>query len=171
MCAMFLVASGVVWISCAAVIVRAAVRSRHHPDALRAGRIGVGVLYLAGGAAVNALFLVLGEDYARFADGSAIAFVRHTWGTLVVPNHHAWIALLIVFELVVGVLALLGARATQIAYTAAIAFHVALLAFGPGFLVWSVPMIGALTTLLRGERAVERRTATTVPTRIEARVA
>ena len=92
--AMFLLTSGIVWIVCAAVIIRAAVRSRHHSDALRTGRIGVGMLYLVGGAAANLLFLVFGEDYAGFAEGSTIAFVRHTRGTLVVPNHYAWISLL-----------------------------------------------------------------------------
>ena len=36
-------------------------------------------------------------------------------------------------------------RATQVAYLAAIAFHVALLSFGFGFALWSIPMIAAST--------------------------
>ncbi|HVW32270.1 MAG TPA: hypothetical protein VHL53_07010, partial [Acidimicrobiia bacterium] len=94
-----------------------------------------------------------GDDYARFADGSSIPFVRHTWRTLVVPNHHWFISALVAFELAVGVLALLGGWRTRLAYAAAIAFHGALLSFGWGFALWSLPMIAALGTLLRAERS------------------
>jgi hypothetical protein len=142
----------VVWAACAVVIITAAVRSRHHVEALRTGRLAVATLYLAAGAAVNAFFLLRGDDYREFANGSAFAFVRHAWRDLVVTHHHVWIGLLVVFELAVGVLALLGGRRTQLAYVAAIAFHVALLSFGWGFGLWSLPMIAALVTLLRGER-------------------
>jgi hypothetical protein len=142
----------VIWVSCAVVIATAAIRSRRHPSALRVGRIGVGVLYLAAGAAVNSFLLARGDDYAEFAQGSSIAFVRDTWASLVVPNHDIWIGLLIAFELGVGVLALLGGGRTQLAYAAAIAFHIALLSFGWGFFLWSIPMIAALAALLRAER-------------------
>lgn len=152
----------VIWVGCAIVIVTAAVRSRRHASALRTGRIGVAVLYLGAGAAVNAYFLLRGDDYAKFADGAYIAFVRHTWNTLVVPNHVAWITLLIAFELAVGVLALLGGRRTRLAYVAAIAFHIALLSFGWGFFAWSLPMIAALATLLRAERRSEVHPVTAV---------
>ena len=140
------------WVSCAVAVVLAAVRSRHHPGALRLGRIAVATLYLGAGAAVNAAFLLRGDDYAEFAEGSYLPFVRDTWASLVVPHHDLWISLLIAFELAVGVLALLGGRRTQLAYGAALAFHVALLSFGWGFYLWSVPMGAALATLLRAER-------------------
>ena len=141
------------WLVCAVVIVTAAVRSRRHPDALILGRRAMGVLYIGAGAGMNAWFLLRGDDYAKFADGAYISFVRNTWQTLVVPNHHWWIALLIAFELTVGLLALLGGKRTQIAYALAIAFHVALLSFGWGFFAWSLPMVAALATLLRHERS------------------
>jgi len=150
-----------IWVACAVVIIRAALRSRRHPDALRTGRVAVGVLYIAAGAAVNAFFLLRGDDYAKFADGSYIAFVRDTWRDLVVPHHETWIGLLIVFELAVGVLALWGGRRTQLAYAAAIAFHFALLSFGWGFYLWSIPMVAALATLLRAEQ--HRQPSTTRP--------
>lgn len=144
--------AAIIWVTCGAVIVTAAIRLRRHPNSLRGGRVGVGVLYIVGGAVTNAAFLLRGDDYSKFADGSYIAFVRHTWRTLVVPNHDAWISMLIAFELAVGVLALLGGRRTQLAYAAAIAFHIALLPFGWGFYLWSVPMLAALAALLHGER-------------------
>lgn len=144
----------IVWVLCGAVIVAAAVRARRHPSALRVGRLGFAFLYLAAGAAVNAFFLLRGDDYAKFASGSYIPFVRETWASLVVPNVEIWIGLLILFEASVGVLALLGGRRTQLAYGAAIAFHIALCSFGWGFYLWAVPMIAALTRLLRAERQV-----------------
>ena len=146
-----------VWATCAAAVITAAVRSRRDPAALRFGRRAVALLYLGAGAAVNAFMLLQGDDYARFADGAYLAFVRHTWHSVVVPHHVAWIGLLIAFELAVGVLALQGGRSTQLAYGAAIAFHVALLSFGWGFYLWSLPMIAALATLLRAERRAAPR--------------
>jgi uncharacterized membrane protein YphA (DoxX/SURF4 family) len=147
-----------VWVACAVVIITAAIRSRHHPSALRTGRLAVGFLFIAAGAAVNAAFLMRGDDYADFAGTSYLSFVRDTWESLVVPNHDLFIPVLVVFEICVGVLALLGGRRTVVAYAAAIAFHVALLPFGWGFFVWSVPMIAALAVLLGGEwRALNDR--------------
>jgi hypothetical protein len=108
---------------------------------------------------VNALFLLRGDDYETFADGSAIGFVRDTWRSVVVPDHDLFIGALIAFELTVGVLALAGGRRTQLAYAAAIAFHVALLSFGWGFALWSVPMVASLVTLLRQERVLARPSA------------
>ena len=144
----------VVWAGFAVVIVAAAVRSRsgRHQGARKMGRIGVGGLYLAAGAFVNAMFLVRGDDYDGFADGAYVPFVRDTWQSLVVPNHHLFIWTLVAFEAAVGLLALAGGKRTQLAYGLAIAFHVALLSFGWGFYLWSIPMLAALTQLLVAER-------------------
>jgi hypothetical protein len=146
----------IIWPTCAIVIVVAAFRSRRHEEALRTGRLGFAVLYIGAGAAVNAWFLVRGDDYAEFADGAALDVVRETWRDLVVPNHDWWIAALVVFELTIGSLALVGGRWSRVAYGLAIAFHVALLSFGWGFALWSVPMIAALATLLNAERRAEQ---------------
>jgi hypothetical protein len=142
----------VLWLASALVIVTAAVRSRRHARALRTGRFGVALLYIAAGAAVNGWFLARGDDYAEFAKGSYLPFVRDTWRSVVVPSHDFWIGLLIVFELAIGVLALAGGWRTQLAYTSAIAFHIALLSFGWGFYLWSIPMIVALGAMLQAER-------------------
>jgi len=138
-----------VWLACGVVIVVAAIRSRHSWRAAEVGRDAVAALYLCAGAAANALLLATGEDYRKFANGAYVAFVRHTWRTVVVPNHVLYIGLLIAFEATVGLLVLRRGRSAQVGYVAAIAFHVALLSFGWGFYVWSVPMIGALGLLLR----------------------
>ena len=141
-----------IWVGCAVVIISAALKAHRSERAARTGRIGVAVLFLAAGALVNAVFLVTGNDYAKFADGSYIPFVRDTWRSLVVPNHHFFISLLVAFEAAVGVLVLSAGKRAQLGLAAAIAFHVALLSFGWGFYLWSVPMIGALSLLLGAER-------------------
>src|SRR3954452_25229270 len=102
--------AAILWALSAIVIVRAAWRSRRRPDALDTGRYAFAFLYLVAGAATNAAFLATGETYAKFADGAYIAFVRHTWDTLVVPHHELWIGLLIVFETAVALLALAGGK-------------------------------------------------------------
>lgn len=40
-----------------------------------AGRLGMGLMMLLGGAAVNASFLAAGADYATFADDAKFAWV------------------------------------------------------------------------------------------------
>jgi len=142
----------VIWVICAVVIVAAAVRARRSRRAARVGRWAVAVLFLGAGALVNVIFLATGDDYAEFADGAYIRFVGDTWRDLVVPNHHLFISLLIAFETVVGVLMIAGGRRAQLGLVAAIAFHVALLSFGWGFYLWSVPMIAAFGLLLRAAR-------------------
>jgi hypothetical protein len=131
----------------------AALRARRDSRALSLGRGAVAALYIGAGALVNAVMVVRGDDYAKFADGAYLRIVRDAWHTLVVPSHHWWIGALIGFELTVGVLALMGGRATRLSYGLVIAFHVALMSFGFGFWLWAAPMIVATATLLRAERA------------------
>jgi hypothetical protein len=142
----------IIWATCAVVIVTAAIRAGRSRRAARTGRLAVAVLFLGAGALVNATFLATGDDYADFADGAYLAFVRDTWRDLVVPSHYLFISLLVAFEAAVGLLVLAGGKRTQLGYVAAIAFHVVLLSFGWGFYLWSIPMIWALSVLLRAER-------------------
>jgi hypothetical protein len=138
----------ITWLTLGTVVLVAALRAGSDARALRVGRIAVAVLYLAAGALVNAVMLATGEDYADFADGAVVEFVRDTWRSLVVPNHHVFISILVAFEAAVGILVLMGGRRAEAALLAAAAFHVALLSFGWGFFLWAVPMTFALTRLL-----------------------
>ncbi len=143
----------VVWVVLGVVIMVSAVLARRSARALRTGLLAVSALFVAAGAAVNAAYLLTGDDYGEFAGGSSFAFVRDTWASLVVPHHHVFIGLLVAFEATVGVLVLLGHRARRVALVAAIVFHVLLVSFGWGFALWSAPMVVALTMLLRADRA------------------
>jgi hypothetical protein len=142
----------IAWVTLGIVTVVAAVRAGRSSGARRVGLLAVGLLFTAAGALVNAVFLATGEDYADFAQGSYLPFVRDTWRSLVVPHHHVFIAALIVYELVVGVLVLSGGRRAELGLVGAIGFHVALLSFGWAFYGWAIPMLVALLLLLRAQR-------------------
>jgi hypothetical protein len=145
----------VLWSSLGLVVLASSLLAARHRAALRVGLLAVAVLFIAAGAVVNLVMLVWGETYADFAETSYLVFVRETWAALVVPNRWVFISLLVVFEATVGVLVLLGGRWTRLGLIAAVAFHVALLAFGWGFWLWSVPMVLALLLLLRAHGRVE----------------
>jgi hypothetical protein len=132
------------------VVVSAALVNRRE-RALLWGVVAVALLFVPAGALVNAAYLLAGRDYAGFADASWSALVTDTWESVVVPHHHLFIGLLVVFELVVGLLVLVPGLPRRVALAAMIAFHVALLAFGWTLAVWSVPMVWALARLLRAE--------------------
>jgi hypothetical protein len=158
----------VIWVSCAVVIVTAAIRAGRDRRAARVGRWAVAVLFVGAGAIVNAILLATGENYADFSSGTYVAFVRDTWRDVVVPNHYLFISLLIAFETAVGLLVLAGGMRSRLGLVAAIAFHVALLSFGWGFYLWSIPMIGALSLLLRAERQPSSLPVTAVIPRAKA---
>jgi len=143
---------GPIWVLLGAIVFISGLRAAGSTRAMRTGRFALALLYIGAGAVVNLGFLLSGADYADFGDGSYIPFVRDTWASLVVPNVVFFISLLIAFETAVGVLALRGGRSTQLGLIGAIGFHIALLSFGWGFYIWSVPMLVALALLLRAEQ-------------------
>jgi hypothetical protein len=147
----------VVWAGLGIVIVVSSLRAGRDQRAYRVGVTSVSALWMGAGAAVNAYFLARGDDYSGFADGASSSFVRDTWQSLVVPHHALFIGLLIVFEAVAGALVLVKGRVRQTALLLLIAFNVALVSFGWGFLVWSAPMVAALTLLWRADRNRRRR--------------
>jgi hypothetical protein len=69
-----------------------------------------------------------------------------------VPNHELFIGLLIVFEAAAGALVLVEGRVRQVALALLIGFNIALVSFGWGYLLWSVPMVAALSLLRRADR-------------------
>ena len=143
----------VVWFGLGAVIVACSMRAARSQRAYTTAVVAVSALWVLAGALVNGYFLARGDDYQGFADGASTAFVRDTWDSVVVP-HHVWlIGLLIAFEAVAGVLVLVEGRVRQTALLLLIAFNVALVAFGWAFLVWSVPLVVALSLLWRADHS------------------
>ncbi len=160
---------GPIWAVLGAIVVVCGVRARHSERALAWGCVAVSVLWVVAGAAVNAGVLVLDTSYTGFADGSPVAFVRDTWESLVVPNQGIFIGLLVAFEALAGAFVLIPGRPRQVALAALVAFNVALLSFGPAFLVWSVPVGTGLLLLLRAERRRSARSVVGAEVLIEGR--
>lgn len=110
-------------------------------------------MFIVGAAGHGAFASVMPEIYEAFADGSPFAVVREAWRDVFVPHARLLGGALAVFELGLGALfAAGGHRATRVAVAGAIAFHVALVAFGSWYLLWSVPMIGLLVWFDRETR-------------------
>jgi uncharacterized membrane protein YphA (DoxX/SURF4 family) len=140
------------WGGLGVVIVVSSVRAARSRRAYLVGVTAVSALWVVAGAGAHAYFLARGDDYSGFADGASTSFVRETWESLVVPHHTVFIGLLIAFEAVAGALVLVEGRIRQAALLLLVAFNVALVSFGWGFLAWSVPLVLALGLLWRASR-------------------
>jgi hypothetical protein len=146
----------VVWVGLGIVIVACGLRAARSRRAYLVGVAAVSALWVVAGAGANAYFLARGDDYSGFADGASTSFVRDTWESVVAPHQGLFIGLLIAFEAAAGVLVLVEGRVRQMALLLLVAFNVALVSFGWGFLVWSVPMLVALSLLWRAGRTWRR---------------
>jgi hypothetical protein len=128
------------------------VRAARSRRAYHLGVAAVSTLWVVAGAGANAYFLQRGDDYSGFADGASTSFVRDTWESVVVAHPGVFIGSLVAFEAAAGALVLVRGRVRQIALVLLIAFNVALLSFGWGYLPWTAAMVVALTLLYRADR-------------------
>jgi len=142
----------VAWATLGLTIVFCGVRAQRSPRALRIGIGAVSLLWVVFGAGANLLMLADGTTYTGFADGSPIDVVQHTWESLVVPHHHAFIGLLVVGEALAGALVLVRGRVREVTLLALVAFNLTLIVFGWGFAVWALPVSSGLLLLYRAER-------------------
>jgi len=143
----------IMWLLLGGTAFVAALQAGHSRRALCVGRWALGVLFIAFGAAVNAIYLASGTDYYEdFASASPFPFVRDTWVSLVLPNQGFFISLLIIAEATAGLLVLSGGRRTELGLTALIGFHVGQLAFGGVLWIWAPLMLITLVLLLRAEQ-------------------
>jgi succinate dehydrogenase hydrophobic anchor subunit len=117
-----------------------------------------GGIFLAS-AAVHLVFVTVTPNaYDSFADGSWWPFVTHAWHSAFIPNFGFFIALLITFEAAVGLLVLSRAY-RRVGIAAAIVFNAALILFGWGFCLWSVPVIALLIWFWHLESASDSKAA------------
>jgi hypothetical protein len=114
-------------------------------------RLVIGGFYLVM-AGIN-IGVVVGdaETYRHFADGAVFAFVRDGWLDIVMTAPGVWIGLLAAGEIAIGTALLAGGWWTLPGYAAIIAFHLALVLFGWGFLIWSGPVLLLMALVLRRE--------------------
>jgi hypothetical protein len=143
----------IMWLVLGGVTFVAALRAGKSLRAMYVGRAALGLLFIAFGGVVNAIYLAVGTDYyADFADSSPFPFVRDTWSSLVLPNQGLFVTLVIIFEVTAGALILSGGRRTQVGLIGLIGFHVGQLAIGGVLWPWAIVMLTALVLLLRAER-------------------
>jgi len=143
----------IAWLVLGGVTFVAALRAGSSLRAMYVGRAALGILFIAFGALVNAIYMVVEPDYyATFADSSPFPFVTNTWSSLVLTHQGLFITMLIIFEATVGALILSGGQRTQVGLIGLIGFHVGLLAFGGVLWPWAAVMLTALVLLFRAER-------------------
>lgn len=152
----------VAWVALGIVVVVCGMRSSRTRRAYRVGVAAVSALWVLAGAGANAYFLARGDDFSGFADGASTPFVRETWESLVVPHHTLFIGLLITFEGLAGLAVLRAGAVRQTALLLLIGFDVALLSFGWGYPVWSVPLVVGLSQLWRSGRHDRQRTTSPI---------
>jgi len=139
----------VTWGLLGITIVVCSIAARRNGVAYATAIWAVSILWVVAGAGANLLMLLDGSTYTGFASGSSVPFVRETWESLVVPNHHIFIGLLIAFEALAGAAVLWAGRPRTVALTLLVAFNLTLVVFGWGFLIWAAPLAIALVLLLR----------------------
>jgi hypothetical protein len=127
-----------------------------HRDPGRWWARAFGGMFLGGAATHIILVTASPGSYASFADGSWWPFIAHAWRSVLVPGVYYLIPLLVVFEAVVGLL-ILSRAYRRIGIGAAIAFNAALILFGWGFCLWSVPVIALLLCFWHLESTPSRR--------------
>ena len=143
----------VMWLLLGVIVIVVSLRADRSRRARLVARVALGVLFLVFGAMVNVVYLITDwSSFATFGEMSQFAFVRDTWASLVVPNTGLFIGLLIAGEATAGILVLSGGRLMQVGLGLLMAFHLGLLFFGWWFWLYAVPMLGALTLMLRAER-------------------
>ena len=133
------------------------VDARSLPDPNRWWANAVGGMFIAGGLAHLLLLSLKSAAEDRFADASYGPFVTHTWRSVLVPNVYYLIPPLAVFEVAVGA-AVLSRRYRIAGITGATAFNAALMLFGWGFFIWSLPVLALLCVFAVRETTVSRRT-------------
>lgn len=124
------------------------VPSRHHPSRSAAGpegsgsvRRAVGCFFLFTAGVHLGMVATDSEIYRHFADGSPLPLVRDAWSDVFMARAAMWGLLVMTGELVMALLLLRGGPGAKVGWVGVIAFHAALLLFGWGFWLWSVPAL------------------------------
>ena len=110
-------------------------------------RRGVALLYIGGAVVHISLASFHARAYETFSDGALFHIVDSGWREVFMSDPRAWALLLALGEACLGAALLLGGRAARWGYVGVIVFHAALMSFGWGFWLWSVPALCFLVWL------------------------
>jgi len=124
------------------------------PSAL--GRSVVGGFFLATGGVHLGIVVADPDFYRPFADAALFSFVRDGWADIVMARPELYGLLLMTGEIALGVCLLVGGRAARAGWAGVILFHLLLVLFGWGFLLWVVPALAVLVPLARRDLARPR---------------
>jgi hypothetical protein len=117
---------------------------------LHRARRFVGGFYLSMGGVHLGIVAADPQLYRHFADDALVGFVREQWAAIVMADPSFWGLLLFVGETVIGMLMLSSRVATvRVGWILVIAFHVLLVPFGAGALLWSLPVLAVVIQLAR----------------------
>ena len=119
-------------------------RADESPPAWATARGAVGCFFLVTGGVHLGMVATDSEVYRHFADGSPVPFVREAWTDIFMAHPATWGLLVMTAEVVMGLLLLSGGVAAKAGWVGVIAFNVALMLFGWGFWLWSVPVLAFL---------------------------
>lgn len=145
------------WVVTGLVILASGLAARRRPRALTVG-LGATAFAMAGlGAVGNAVLVATGFDFSAAANASYNATVRDSMGTAGSGVESMVVALLIAVQACAGLLILFGGRWLLVGLGAAIAFQVALLAFGWWYFLTSPLLILGLVLLWRAYRRAQDR--------------
>lgn len=111
------------------------------PDSVtvyRAIHWGFTALFGAGACVHMFLAVTTPESYRPFADAALFDWVYDGWQDIFMSHPSLWALVLATAELAIAVLLVKSPRA---GYLAVIAFQLALMLFGWGFWLWSVPAL------------------------------
>jgi hypothetical protein len=140
------------WVLTGLVIVVAGPLASRSRRALMVG-LGATAFGMAGlGAVGNAVLVATDMDVTTFADASYSAAVRDALGVAGSPQLSLFIALLIAYQAVTGLVILFGGRWVEVGLAGAIALQLGLLAFGWWYFLVSPPLILGLALLWRAWR-------------------
>jgi hypothetical protein len=142
--------------------------AEHGGKPLTAARTAIGKFFLSMAGVHVGLVAADPGIYEPFADQALSAWVRDRWVDVFMADPATWGLAVATGELALGVLLLLGGRRARAGYVGVIGFHLALMLFGWGFWVWSVPALALLLPLARsefrhGELAAQAATPTRSP--------
>ena len=132
---------------------------RSHDRLRKLGLSLVGGMFLVSAGIHIGIVSADAQQYRHFADG-AMPWVRTAWRDVFMANPGAWGLAVAAGELVIGTAILAGGRWTRLGLVGAIGFHVALMLFGFGFWVWSLPVLALLVALWPRAETVDSVAAT-----------
>lgn len=108
---------------------------------MKIARIIFGILYLAGAIANIALVSINSPaSYNAFADEALIPFYKEAWWAVAVPVMTLFVALLILFEITLGVLFLTGGRSLKLALLGGSVFYLGTVPFGYKMMSTNLPL-------------------------------